>query len=83
MPRYFFHTADGSVSRDRTGTELPDAGSAKTMAVKFASQCLANQPDQVWQNHQFRVDVTDEQERTVFTMILVAIDGPEYFKNAK
>jgi hypothetical protein len=80
MPRYFFHTADGSVDRDISGTELPNANAARTYAVKFAAECLAADPGYLWESGEFRIDVTDEQNRTVFTMISIAIAGPEYMK---
>jgi hypothetical protein len=80
MPRYFFHTADGSVDRDTEGQELRDANAARTQAVKFAADCLADNPEFLWQSCDFRVDVTDEADLTVFTLITIALDGPSYVR---
>ncbi len=60
MPRYFFHTADGSRERDEEGTELPDHNAARREAIKLAGAVLSEQPDVLWHSRDFRVEVTDD-----------------------
>lgn len=76
MPRYFFHTADGSRARDVDGTELPDHGAARKEAIMFAGSSLRDCPDLLWDGRDFRVEVTDEREMLLFTIIMLAVDAP-------
>ncbi len=76
MPRYFFHTADGSRARDNEGTELPHQRAARTEAIKFAGAILNNDPDVLWDGRDFRVEVTDDSDLLLFTIIMLAVDAP-------
>lgn len=76
MPRYFFHTADGSYARDTDGTELPDHRSARKEAIKYAGSVLTHDPDLLWDGRDFRVEVTDESDLVLFTVIMLAVDSP-------
>ena len=76
MPRYFFHRSDGYVERDDEGVELSSLHAARVEAVTFAGASLAEEPEQVWNGQDFRVEVTDEQGLLLFTVITLAIDSP-------
>lgn len=76
MPRYFFHTADGSRQRDEEGTELRDQQAARTEAVRFAGALMGDRPDMLWDGHDFRVEVTDEAKHLLFTVITLVVDAP-------
>ena len=76
MPRYFFHTADGSRQRADEGTELRDQHAARTEAVRFAGALMADRPDMIWDGHDFRVEVTDEARHLLFTIIMLGVDAP-------
>ena len=76
MSRYFFHTADGSRDRDTVGTELKDHGAARNEAIKFAGHVMADQPEVLWDGRDFRVEVTDEREMLLFTIITLAVNAP-------
>jgi len=71
--RYFFHTADGSRDRDETGTELPDYDAARKQAVMFAGEYMADNPGVVADRKDFRVEVTDDRNLLLFTVIAVAV----------
>jgi hypothetical protein len=73
---YFFHTSDGARARDTTGTELADHNAARIEATKFAGLVLQAQPNVVWDNQDFRVEVTDDKDMLLFTVITLAIDAP-------
>lgn len=76
MQRFFFHTADGSRDRDDEGTVLADLASARIEAIKYAGECLANQPGLLWDTRDFRVEVTDERDMLLFTVITLAVNAP-------
>ena len=74
MPRYFFHTADGSRERDTTGTELRDCNAARREAVRFAGAVLSHEPEILWDGHDFLIEVTDASDLMLFTIIMRAVD---------
>lgn len=76
MPRFFFHTADGSRKRDEEGTELADLAAARIEAIRFTGMVLAGEPHHLWFHQDFRVEVTDETGLLLFTIITLAIDAP-------
>jgi hypothetical protein len=76
MPRYFFHTADGSRDRDLVGTELNNYREARAAAIQYAGDVLSHEPEQLWDDADFRIEVTDETGLMLFTVIMLAIDAP-------
>jgi len=68
MPRYFFHTEDGRRFPDKEGTDLPDIGAARSAAIMVLSEVLRDNPDEFWTHERFKVTVTDEAKRTLFTI---------------
>ena len=76
MPRYFFHTADGSRDRDLEGVELKDHSAARREAIKFAGSVLNDQPAVLWDGRDFRVEVTDKTGDLLFTIITLAVNAP-------
>lgn len=75
MPRYFFHTADGALSPDKDGTELPDLDAARMEAVKLAGEVISKQPDLVTGTGEFRVEVADAAGKHLFTIVTQALEG--------
>jgi hypothetical protein len=76
MPRYFFHLADGERQHDLEGTDLKDLAAARQAAVEHAGEFLRDNPDAVWKHGQWRVEVTDEAQKHLFTVITLAVDAP-------
>ena len=76
MPRYFFHTADGSRVRDTEGSELKDHGAARIEAIAYLGSCMRESPNVLSDGRDFRVEVTDDTEMLLFTIIALAIDAP-------
>lgn len=76
MPRYFFHRTDGTRDVDHEGTELPDLHRARIEAVLFAAGTLKDDPDELWQGGELRIEVSDETSMILFTVIMLAIDSP-------
>ena len=77
MPRYFFHCADGLREPDTEGTELANDDLARQMAVSFAGEVLKERPELVWSRGMWRVEVTNEDNALLFTLITLAIDAPK------
>jgi hypothetical protein len=76
MPRYYFHSADGERDCDQDGTELPDDEAARQAAVAYAGEVLRYGGLSLWEHGQWRVEVTDQEHRLLFTIITVAVDVP-------
>ena len=77
MPRYHFHSADGSRERDRDGTDLPDETTARMEAIKYAGEVLQHSPEGLWERGQWRVEVTNDDNALLFTVITLAVDAPK------
>ena len=65
MARYFFHVADGEITIDDVGTELPDMDRVRSESVRTAGQMLSD-GDQSWQGKAWRLVVADETGTIVF-----------------
>ena len=76
MPRYFFHTADGSRARDTTGTELAGHSEARREAITYLAACMRENPNLLANGRDFRVEVTNAGDLLLFTVIALAIDAP-------
>lgn len=76
MPRYFFHTADDGHDIDREGFDLANDADARVEGIRFAGAMMKDQPDLLWDGRDFRVAVTDENRRLLFTIIMLAVDAP-------
>lgn len=76
MPRYFFHTEDGSSQLDHEGMELDSARTAQVAAVKLMGETLKDQPEDVLGSRAFRVIVTDEAGLILFVLDLSAVEAP-------
>ncbi len=76
MSRFFFHTADGSRDRDTEGMNCRDPHAARVEAIRYAGALLSDDPGVLWDGRDFRVEVTDEDQRLVCTVIALAVDAP-------
>lgn len=74
--RYFFNVAGVVHEPDDKGLELASLSEARIEAVKFAGEYLRDRPELVWLGEEFRIEVTDENRRVLFTFIAVGVDGP-------
>lgn len=75
MPRYFFHTADGHADVDLTGTDLRDDHAARMEAIRYGGEVLRDEPDVLWNGRDFRVEVTDDAGKLMFTIVMLAVDA--------
>ena len=68
MPRYHFNSADGYIDSDAEGVVLPDIQAARLEAVRYAGELLRDEPDRLWQNGQWSIDVTDDAGERIFAI---------------
>lgn len=76
MPRYYFHVHDHLDLPDVDGIELADLGTARAEAVRLCGALLKEQADIFWQRDAWRMDVTDEEGTTLFSLSFVATHAP-------
>jgi hypothetical protein len=76
MPVFHFHVEDGVSEPDEDGADLPDVASARREAARLAGQLLCDEPELVWRSEgEWRLVVTDEGGRTLFTLLLRTEEG--------
>ncbi|MDO9369473.1 MAG: hypothetical protein Q7T68_12970 [Sphingopyxis sp.] len=75
MPRYFFHTCDGTQDIDRLGHDLPDDDAARREAIRYGAGLLSDDPDLVIRDDQLRIHVTREDGRLSCTILVLAVDS--------
>lgn len=75
MPIFHFHSADGERVPDIEGIELADEEQARAEAIRLAGQVLAHSPAELWKSGHWRVEVTDEDDALLFTIITLAVDA--------
>jgi hypothetical protein len=75
--RYFFNLAGSVYDPDNEGYELGDLGEARIVATRFAAEYLRDRPEVAWAGEEFRIEVTDENRRLLFTLITVGVDAPD------
>jgi hypothetical protein len=74
MPRYFFHTSDGIRHIDDEGFELPDDAAARREAVRYGGHLLGDDPEMALVDGGLRIDVTGEDRRVRFAVMVSALD---------
>ena len=75
MPVYHLHSANGRPVCDSDGIELRDLAEARMNAVQLAGQELRDHPEHVWQSGHWRIEVTDDRNVLLFTVVMLAIDA--------
>jgi hypothetical protein len=68
LPRYFFHVRDGCIPEDEDGLELTGMKEARVEAVRAAAEILRHQGEQFCDGNEWKMEVTDESKRILFTV---------------
>lgn len=76
MPQYYFHTRDGAYVIDDVGTELPSDAAAKIEAARLIGTLVSDDPDQIWADGSFHLEVTREDGSIVCGIACSAVAGP-------
>jgi hypothetical protein len=76
MARYFFNEFDGQYKVDDRGLDLPTLETARLEAVRYAGEAMRDQPELAWKGEEFRVEVTDDKQLVLFTVIVLGVEAP-------
>jgi len=76
MPRFHFHTQDGSCSVDREGLDLPDIEAAREEAAKSLGDVLRDTPGLFLEHDNLQIIVTDDNDLTLFSFDLSTTKAP-------
>ena len=76
MPLYHFNLADGVFDPDPDGTELSDIQAARVAAVQYAGAIMREQPNTIWADGDWRLEVTDSDQNLLFTITIIATEVP-------
>jgi hypothetical protein len=76
MPRFYFHTENGTSIRDRDGVELPDLAAARYEAVCALGEILKERAEEFWAEGVLRMAVADAAGLTLFLVEVNATVAP-------
>jgi hypothetical protein len=76
MVRYFFDISDGHFLRDETGTELPDLGAARRIAVDIIAELLKGRGDQFWKGDEWELHCREAHDTRLFSLTFMGADAP-------
>lgn len=68
MPRYFFHTFNGSAHPDAEGTEFPGLEEAREEAIQTAGEIIRGQSIKSWKGSDWHMEVTDASGQTLLRL---------------
>jgi hypothetical protein len=71
----FFNLAGGIYDPDDAGYECATLGDARIMAAQHMAEVIPDQPEAVWAGEEIRLEVTDERQLVLFTIITVGVDA--------
>lgn len=73
--RFFFNLAGAIYDPDKEGHELESMSAARLMAATLSAEMLHDRPQLAWLGDEFRVEVTDENQLLLFTIITLGVDA--------
>ena len=68
MPRYFFHTFNGSAHPDTEGTKLSGLDEVREEAIQTAGEIIRGQSLKAWKGSDWHMDVTDAAGHTLLRL---------------
>jgi hypothetical protein len=72
----FFNLAGAVHDPDVEGIEIASIGAARIEAARYIGEVIRDRPNLVWAGEEVRVEVTDERQLILFTIIVVGVDSP-------
>jgi hypothetical protein len=72
----FFNLAGAVYDPDVEGMELATLGDARLEAARYIGEVIRDKPDLVWAGEEVRVEVTDEHQLVLFTIVAFGVDAP-------
>lgn len=76
MPRYYFHTEDGTSHPDEQGTELPGLDAARAMAIRTLGELLRDAPQTFQADMSLRLIVSDSDGSRLFELDVRSVEAP-------
>jgi hypothetical protein len=73
--RFFFNLAGAIHDPDKEGVELASISDARKMAVQAAGELIRDRPGIVWSGDEVRVEVTDDNQLVLLTVIVFGVDA--------
>jgi hypothetical protein len=72
----FFNLAGAVYDPDVEGTEMASLGDARVEAARYIGEVIRDRPNIIWAGEEVRVEVTDERQLVLFTVIVLGVDAP-------
>jgi hypothetical protein len=72
----FFNLAGAVYDPDVIGIEVETIDKARVLAAENIAEVIRDRPNIVWAGEEVRLEVTDESQMVLFTVIVVGIDAP-------
>jgi hypothetical protein len=74
--RFFFNLAGAVYDPDNEGYELATMSDARMLAAKEVALTLHDRPELAWRGEEVRLEVTDQHQTLLFTVVVMGVDGP-------
>lgn len=72
----FFNLAGAAYDPDVIGMEMATIDEARIQAARFMGELIRDKPNLAWAGEEMRVEVTDESQLVLFTVITFGVDSP-------
>lgn len=73
--RCFFNLAGTIYDPDVEGYEVATIDQARVLAAQHVAEVIRDRPEVVWAGEEVRMEVTDERQLVLFTIIVVGLDA--------
>jgi phage terminase large subunit-like protein len=74
--RFYFNLAGAVHDADNEGMEFSTLSEARIEAARFAGELLHERPELVWAGDELRVEITNEHQIMMCTVIVLGVDAP-------
>jgi hypothetical protein len=71
----FFNLAGAVYDPDQEGSEVATIDHARILAARYVAEVIRDQPDAVWAGEEVRLEVTDERQLVLFTIMVMGVDA--------
>jgi hypothetical protein len=71
----FFDLAGAVYDPDIEGYEVATIDQARVLAAKHVAKIIGDRPEVVWAGEEVRLEVTDERQLVLFTIMVVGVDA--------
>jgi hypothetical protein len=75
LMRCSFNLAGAIYDPDVEGYEVATIDQARVLAAQHVAEVIRDRPESVWAGEEVRMEVTDERQLILFTIIVVGVDA--------